>query len=168
MARRIGMIVAISPEGVIGVDGKIPWHYSGDFKRFKALTMGGTLIMGRNTWASIGRPLPGRRNVVVTSHPEQVKHPDVECFADLDAAVASCENDGCEGGIWLIGGAGIYHAGMEIADFIDVTYAPDHIKVEGAVRFPEIDETIWERGELHSIEGEPALKQATFTRRKNT
>lgn len=168
MARRIGMIVAISPEGVIGVGGKIPWHYSGDFKRFKRVTMGGTLIMGRNTWASIGRPLPGRRNVVVTSRPELVGHPDVACFETLDAAIESCRNDGHEGGIWLIGGAGIYRAGMEVADFIDVTYVPDQVEAEGAVLFPEIDDSLWERGELEPIEDEPALKHATFTRRKKS
>lgn len=160
MPRRIGMIVAVSPERAIGVDGKIPWHYSGDFKRFKKVTMGGTLIMGRKTWESIGRALPGRRNVVVTSRPEAIENPDVECFASLREAVASSE-----GAVWLIGGAAIYREGLEIADFIDMTFVPDRIEAPGAVHFPEIDEHIWQRGALEPVEGEPALQHAVYTRR---
>lgn len=165
MARRIGMIAALSPEGVIGLDNKIPWHYSGDFKRFKRITMGGTLIMGRKTWESIGRPLPGRRNVVVTSKPETIENPGVECYADLESAIAGCAGDGQDGEIWLIGGEGIFREGMAVADFLDITYVPDRISAEGAVRFPEIDEGIWQRGPLEPVEGEPALMHATFTRK---
>ena len=63
-------IVAISPERVIGIDGELPWHYSADLRRFKRLTMGTTVIMGRRTWESIGsRPLPGRHNIVITKNP---------------------------------------------------------------------------------------------------
>lgn len=160
MPRRVGMIVAVSPERVIGVGGKIPWHYPGDFKRFKRVTMGGTLIMGRRTWESIGRALPGRRNVVVTSNPDRIDSPEVECFPTLPEALESCEGD-----VWLIGGAAIYREGLEIADFIDMTFVPDRIEARGAVVFPEIDDSIWQRGELEPIEGEPALQHAVFTRR---
>ena len=66
-----GMIYAVSPEGVIGVGNRIPWRYQGDFRRFKRVTMGKTLIMGRKTFESIGHPLAGRRNIVVTSHPHR-------------------------------------------------------------------------------------------------
>ena len=64
-----GMIYAVSPEGVIGVGNRIPWRYQGDFRRFKRVTMGKTLIMGRKTFESIGHPLAGRRNIVVSSRP---------------------------------------------------------------------------------------------------
>jgi dihydrofolate reductase len=104
--RRI--IAAVSPEGVIGRGGTIPWHYSADFKRFKRLTLDDTVIMGRLTWESLPKkPLAGRRNVVITSQ----RLPDVECFQSLEEALATCEGD-----IWFIGGARIYEEAMRVAD----------------------------------------------------
>ena len=80
MAPKRGIIAAVSPESVIGLDGKIPWHYSADLKRFKRVTMASTLIMGRLTFESMGsRPLPGRRNIVIT----KASLDNVECFATI-------------------------------------------------------------------------------------
>ena len=104
-----GILVAVSPEGIIGKDNSIPWHYPEDLKRFKKLTLGKTVIMGRNTWESIPekqRPLPDRRNIVITR--TNVK--DVECFNSIEKAVETCKGD-----IWYIGGAGIYKEALELS-----------------------------------------------------
>src|SRR5882672_1666299 len=100
------MIYAMSPEGVIGVHGKIPWRYPGDLKRFKRLTTGSTVIMGRATFESIGRPLPGRRNVVVTSRLADV--PGIQCARSIDEALSLAG----DADIWFIGGARIYEGAM--------------------------------------------------------
>src|ERR1700679_2773947 len=111
-----GMIYAVSPEGVIGVDNRIPWRYPGDFRRFKRVTMGKTIVMGRRTFESIGHALPGRRNIVVTSRPLAV--PGVECVKSVDEAL---ERAGSEIDVWFIGGARIYAEAMQHVDLIDVT-----------------------------------------------
>jgi dihydrofolate reductase len=152
-----GMLFAVSPEGVIGVGGRIPWHYAGDFRRFRRLTLGTTLIMGRKTYESIGHPLPGRRNIVVTSRPLE----GVECVPTLDEAVARA-GDAID--VWFIGGARIYEEAMRYADIIDVVYVPDRIDAPDAVRAPAIDET-WEGGPVVQHEDEPTLKRRVFTRR---
>src|SRR5262249_12367899 len=149
-AAQRGIIVAVSPERVIGLRGKIPWHYPGDLKRFKEVTMGATIVMGRRTFESIGRPLPGRRNVVVTSHPIAA----VECFPTLSAPLAAGD-----GPLWFIGGARIYEEAMAYADLIDVTFVPDRIDDPEAVRFPVIDESCWTPGPLVDHEYEPRLRR---------
>jgi dihydrofolate reductase len=154
-----GMIFAVSPEGVIGVGGRIPWRYKGDFRRFKRVTMGKTLIMGRRTFESIGHPLAGRRNIVVTSHPVAVE--GVESVSSVDEALAMA---GDEIDVWFIGGARIYAEAMKHVDVIDVTYVPDHIVAADAVRAPRID-GIWEGSRLVQHEDEPTLKRRIFTRR---
>ena len=92
-----GILVATSPENVIGKDNAIPWHYSEDLKRFKRLTIGKTVIMGRKTWESLPlKPLPDRRNIVITR--QQID--GVECFKIIDSALEECKGDIC-----FIGGA---------------------------------------------------------------
>src|SRR4051812_12608948 len=114
------MMVAVSPEGIIGVGEKIPWHYRGDLKRLKRLTMGATVIMGRVTWESLGgKPLPGRRNVVISGRALD----GVESFRDIPSALATAE-----GPVWFLGGARIYAEAMQHCDLIDVTYVPDHVE----------------------------------------
>jgi len=153
-----GIIAAVSSEGVIGVDGRIPWRYSEDFKRFKRLTLGSTIIMGRLTWESLPKkPLVDRRNVVITRR--QID--GVECFPDIASALATCEGD-----VWFIGGARIYEDAMRFADFIDLTYVPDRVEAPGAVYFPEIDEAIWEAGRLEPDPENHQLKRRVYRRRK--
>lgn len=153
-----GIIAAVSPEGVIGVDGTLPWHYSADQKRFKRLTLGTTVIMGRLTWESLPRkPLVGRRNVVITSR----KLEGVECFPTISEALGSCEGD-----VWFIGGARIYEEAMAHADFLDLTLVPDRIDDPGAVTFPEIDEAVWEPGPLEVDPDDLRLKRRIYRRRK--
>lgn len=153
------LIVAVSPENVIGLNGSIPWRYPGDLKRFKRLTTGSTVIMGRQTWTSIGRPLPNRRNMVITRTPIE----GVECFASIEAALEHATTPD----VWFIGGAGIYREAIDrYADLLDVTYVPDSISDPQAIKFPELDLARWEQGPLLDHEDEPRLKRREFYRKR--
>ena len=161
MTPQRALIVAVSPEGVIGLHGKIPWRHPGDLRRFKRVTMASAVIMGRLTWESMnGRPLPGRRNVVVTR--QQIE--GVECHASVEAALAACADEP----VWFIGGARIYQEGMRYCDLLDVTYVPDHVDHPDAVRFPEIDPAVWDPGPLLPHEDEPGLTRREFRRRASS
>ena len=151
-----GILVAVSPEGIIGKDNSIPWHYSVDLKRFKRLTLGKTVIMGRRTWESLPvKPLPDRRNIVIT----RSSLDNVECFSSIDDALATCEGD-----VWFIGGAGIYQEALGKADIIDMTLVPDNVSGEGCVRFPTIGDE-WDAGPIEALETDGNLKHQTYTRR---
>lgn len=152
------MIFAVSPEGVIGLHGGIPWRHPGDMRRFARVTRGSTVIMGRLTWESMrGRPLPHRRNLVVASAPVA----GVETFPTVEAAIAASE-----GPVWLIGGRRIYEEGMRLCDLIDVTYVPDHVDHPDAVKAPEIDPAVFEAGPLLPHEEEAGLTRRVWTRRR--
>jgi dihydrofolate reductase len=153
------MIFAISPERVIGVGGKIPWRHPGDMRRFKQVTLGSTVIMGRATFDENGRPLPGRRNIVVTSRPLEV--PGVEVAPSVDEALRMAGT----ADVWFIGGARIYEEAMHHVDVIDVTYVPDHVRDAGAVLAPPIDEAVFEPGPLIEHELEAGLTRRVYTRR---
>ena len=151
-----GILVAVSPEGIIGKDNTIPWHYSADLKRFKRLTTGNTIIMGRKTWESLPKkPLPNRRNIVITRSSIE----NIECFKSIDDALQTCEGD-----VWFIGGAGIYQEAMQKADIIDMTLVPDNVTGEKCIYFPKIDK-LWKEGETKTLDEEPKLKHKTYTRR---
>ncbi len=152
-----GILVAVSPEGVIGKDNTIPWHYSADLKRFKRLTIGNTIIMGRKTWESLPiKPLPGRRNIVITRSVIE----DVECFRNIDEAL-----DTCRGDIWFIGGAGIYEEAMDKADIIDMTLVPDNITGKDCIYFPKIGHN-WKESEVTTLEEDNQLKHKKYSRRE--
>lgn len=149
-------IVAVSADGVIGVDGGLPWHYPEDLKRFKRLTLGGTVIMGRKTWESLGRkPLPGRRNVVISR--QDVEH--VESFTSIAEAINSCREP-----LWIIGGAQIYLAALEYCDSLDITYVPEVVGRDDAVRFPELDPTTWHEAEQSTNPVDPRLRHVRMER----
>lgn len=151
-----GILVAVSPEGVIGKDNTIPWHYSADLKRFKRLTIGNTVIMGRNTWESLPiKPLPNRRNIVITRN--SIK--DIDCFRSIDEALETCEGD-----IWFIGGSGIYKEAMLKADLIDMTLVPDNIEGNDCILFPEVDDK-WIESETKPFQDDARLRHKTYTRR---
>jgi dihydrofolate reductase len=153
-----GAIWAQSPDGVIGVGGRIPWRYPGDMRRFKTVTTGAAVVMGRRTFESIGKALPGRRNIVVTSRP--LNAPGVEVVPSIEEALARAGDSD----VWFIGGARIYEDSLKYVDVIDVTYVPDRIEAPGAVRAPRID---WHfiAGPLTQHEEEPALKRRVYRRR---
>ena len=138
--KEINFIVAMTKSRVIGKDGALPWHLSEDLKLFKAHTTGNIVIMGRKTFDSIGRPLPNRRNIVVSkSIQDDEKVPGVEYFPDLEHAVAAAQ--GGEGRIFIIGVASIYHQMIERADRLYISLVDGEF--EGDTYFPEIKDDVW-------------------------
>ena len=151
-----GILVAVSPEGIIGKNNSIPWHYSADLKRFKRLTTGNTIIMGRKTWESLPiKPLPNRRNIVITRSSIE----EIDCFQSIDDALQTCEGD-----VWFIGGAGIYEEAMKKADLIDMTLVPDNITGKNCIYFPKIGNE-WKEEGNNRLEEDPKLGHKTYTRR---
>jgi len=124
----IVLVVAIADNGVIGKDGGIPWHISEDMKRFKALTMGHTIVMGRKTWDSLPRkPLPGRINVVVT------RQKDWQAEGAVAASSLGQATSGTSGTVMVIGGAEIYERALPLASRIELTEV--HKDFDGDARF---------------------------------
>ena len=136
---RIEIHVAVARNGVIGSDGKMPWRLSTDLKRFKAGTMGKPVIMGRKTWESIGRPLPGRRNIVVTRN-RDYRADGAQIALSLPAALEIAAEGGADE-VAIIGGGEIYRLAMEAADTLHVTHV--EAELEGDTRFPAIDPALW-------------------------
>lgn len=137
---RITLIAAVARNGVIGADGDMPWRIPQDFAFFKKTTMGHPMVMGRATFDSIGRPLPGRRSIVVTRS-RTWEHDGVEVAHSLDDAIDLAARG--EGGeeIFIVGGGQIYRQAMPTADRLLITEV--ELKPEGQVTFPEIDTTQW-------------------------
>lgn len=131
------IIAAVSRNGVIGRDNALPWRLRADLQHFRATTMGHPILMGRKTWASLGRPLPGRRNLVLT-HDRSFSAQGAECFTDLDAALASVAD--CDK-VFVIGGAELYRQLLDRADRIILTeIAAD---IEGDAHFPEVNRSMF-------------------------
>ncbi len=146
----------MTKDRVIGKDGDIPWHYSEDLKRFKRKTIDSTIIMGRKTWESIGsKPLPRRRNIVISSR----KLKDVECCSSIESALENVEDK-----VWIIGGGQIYQASLDYCDAVDITWIPETIEGEGIVKFPELDHSQWQAGEVVVNEFDDRLHHQLFSR----
>jgi dihydrofolate reductase len=142
---RIVLVVAVAGNGVIGRDGDLPWRLPSDLKRFKQLTLGKPVVMGRRTWDSIGRPLPGRPNIVITRDPA-FSAPDAQVVASLDDALAAARRETETLGvdeICVIGGGQIYAQVFDRADVLHVTHV--EADVEGDTRFPDIDPASFEK-----------------------
>ncbi len=140
---RLSLIVAVAENGVIGRDNDLPWRLSGDLKRFKAVTMGKPVVMGRKTFDSIVRPLPGRANIVLTRDTEFFAE-GIEVANSLSEAIAIGQSAATKSSaeeIMVIGGAKIYEAALAEADRLYVTEV--HSDIEGDVRFPNIDRRVW-------------------------
>lgn len=139
------IVVAVSENGIIGRDGDMPWRLSTDLKRFKALTLGKPMVMGRKTYESIGgKPLPGRPHVVI-SRQAQIDHPDVTMAHSLAEAVTIAEDLARVSGgseIIIAGGGEIYAQSMAIADRLCITHV--ETAVEGDTSFPAIDAAEWQ------------------------
>src|SRR5690606_34475739 len=135
----VALIAAMARNRVIGNSGQLPWHLPADLKRFKALTLGYSLIIGRKTWESIGRPLPGRRMIVVSRR--QLSLPEnVTLASSLDSAIAKCRN---EAKVFIGGGAQIYSLALPLADEMYLTHID--CKVDGDTFFPSIDDGVWKK-----------------------
>ncbi len=136
----ITVIAAVSDDGFIGKDGDLPWRLPADLQRFKALTLGHALIMGRKTFDSIGRALPGRTTVVLSRG--QPALPDgVLIASSLDEAIARC---GEVERIFIAGGEAIYALGLPVADAVELTRV-HHEVVDGNARFPPWDRSGWSK-----------------------
>lgn len=141
---KLVIVVAMAENRVIGRDGGLPWHLPEDLKRFKAVTMGKPLVMGRRTWESLPRrPLPGRPNLVVTRQTD-FQAEGAQIFADLDSALAEAERQAVALGVdevCLIGGGSLYEQAFDRVDRIDFTEV--HLAPEGDTVFPEMDPSDW-------------------------
>jgi dihydrofolate reductase len=134
---RIYLIAAVAQNGVIGANGKLPWHLPEDLKHFKKLTLGHPIIMGRRTWESFGKPLPGRENIVISRKPGY-EAPGASVAATLEGAVALCTGEPLA---FVIGGAEIYAAALPLANALVLTEI--HEAREGDTKFPEWDRKAW-------------------------
>lgn len=132
----LNLIVAVAHNNVIGMAGKMPWHLPAELAYFKRITMGHPIVMGRKTFDSIGRPLPGRRNIVVTENLAW-RHDGVEVAHDMKMAMAMVEAQSA----FVIGGATLYAAALPVADRVYLT-AID-ATVEGDTFFPPLAPDSW-------------------------
>jgi dihydrofolate reductase len=135
---KISLIVAMSKNRVIGRDNKMPWHLSADLKRFRAITMNAPILMGRKTFESIGKPLIGRTNMILSKNPNY--QPDgCHIFNSLEAALNAAKNFGEE--LFIIGGAALYEMALPLAQRLYLTDID--AQFEGDTFFPEIDFNEW-------------------------
>lgn len=149
----ISIIVAASTNDVIGVQGDLPWKLPDDLKRFKQLTMGKPIVMGRLTWESIGRPLPGRRNIVITRQPGYVAE-----GCDVVASPAEAlRTAGDVDEVMIIGGGQIYNLFLPKAGRLYMTRV--HANIEGDAFFPAIDDREWK---LTASDSRPASSANDF------
>ena len=147
---RVSLIVAMSRNGVIGLDGRLPWHIPAELKRFKELTIGHPIVMGRKTWDSIGRLLPGRTTIIVSRNPGlhvEGAHVAASLEQALDLARPAAE-------AFVIGGAEIFRLSLPYAERIYLTTVA--IECEGDTFMPSIDWTQWRRtaSESHPAQGD--------------
>ena len=129
----VKMIWAQNRDGAIGRDNCIPWRLKEDMQFFQRMTEGSTVIMGRQTWVSLpksSRPLPRRRNIVLTRDPHMFNHAGAECFPSLEVALASVPDDET---VWVIGGSGVYLSGLPFASEVFITEVD--VEVGGADTF---------------------------------
>lgn len=134
---RVYLVVALASNGVIGARGKLPWHVPEDLQHFKRLTLGHPVIMGRRTWESLGKALPGRDNIVVTRR-SGYQAAGASVAASVQAALALCADEPVA---FVIGGAEIYAAALPLADGLVVTEIDRDY--EGDTRFPAWDRNAW-------------------------
>jgi len=136
-------VVAVADNGVIGRDGGLPWHLSDDLKHFKACTMGKPMIMGRKTYDSIGRPLPGRSSIVVTRDPDY-RAEGVMVVQTLEEAVMLGKNIAQTSGasdVAIVGGAEIYRQTLADCDRVELTRI--HLSPDGDVTYPDLPSSEW-------------------------
>ena len=168
MTLPLSLIAALAHNRVIGRDNQLPWHLPADLKHFKALTLGKPIIMGRKTWDSLGRPLPGRLNIVV-SRQAGLTLEGAEVFATLEEAIERAdawarEEDAEE--LMLIGGAQLYQQALPLAQRLYLTRVA--LQPEGDAFFPDVPLADWQClvEEVHEAEDAlPAYRYQTWQRR---
>jgi len=166
MAGRITLVVARAANGVIGRDGGLPWHLREDLQHFKRLTVGKPVVMGRKTFESIGKPLPGRHNIVVTRQADW-RADGVTTAPNLAEAIVAAGLDPRTRApeIMVIGGGEIYAQALPLAGCIQLTEV--HADVAGDTRFPALDPAQWRetaRADHAAANGQPAFSFVTLER----
>ena len=168
----LSAIVAIAQNRAIGKDNKLLWHLPNDLKHFKIITSGHTIIMGRKTYDSVGRPLPNRRNIVVTRQ-EGYQPEGVLVFHDIDAALEKAREIAVADGvdeIMIIGGGELYAQLMPLADRLYITHID--LSPEGDVRFPVITPEDWAVVDLPEVTPSPkdeaTYRVKVYARRKGS
>jgi dihydrofolate reductase len=158
----ISIIVAVSEDLGIGKDNELLWHISEDLKRFKRLTTGNAVIMGKKTWESLPRkPLPGRKNIVLTDNLREVIEHAITAYS-LQDALSKCRS---EEEIFIIGGGSIYRQYMPLADRLFITHV--HRKADADIYFPEIDPAVWEATEKEEfVESDIPYTYTIYERKK--
>jgi len=141
----VSIVVAISQNYAIGKDNKLLWYLPKDLKHFKEITTGHTVIMGRKTYESVGKPLPNRRNIIITR--QRVMIEGCEVVNSVEAALALCKD---EAEVFIVGGAEIYRQALHLTDRIYLTII--HENFEGDTYFPEIKADLWKETERQDHE----------------
>ena len=149
---RVYLVAAVAANGVIGAQGRLPWHLPEDLKHFKRLTLGHPVIMGRKTWESLGKALPGRENVVVT-RTAGFEAPGAHIAASLEAALAFCAGEPV---VFVIGGGELYAAALPIADGLVLTEIARDF--EGDAVFPRVDRSAWRETQREPHAGADGLR----------
>ena len=148
---KISLIVALAQNRVIGINGQMPWHLSADLKKFRQITTGHSILMGRKTYESIGRPLPNRRNIVISRNADY-KIDGCEVFSDIQQALNHCQK---ETEIFIIGGAAFYETMLPKADFLYLTEIDKSF--EGDTYFPDINKNEWQEIERLEITNDESV-----------
>jgi dihydrofolate reductase len=154
----VTIVAAVARNGCIGKGGTLPWRIPEDLKRYRAVTMGKVVVMGRKTWESIPeryRPLPGRTNVVVTRQADYALPAGVERAVSLESALAAHAGED----VVINGGAAIYASAIGRADVLDITHV--HRDVDGDTFFPPIDPRVWRESRREDHDG---FSFVTYTR----
>ncbi|SJM92246.1 dihydrofolate reductase [Crenothrix polyspora] len=147
---KISLIVAMARNGVIGLDGQMPWHLSADLKHFKKITLGSPIIMGRKTFESIGRPLPGRSNIIISRNPDY-QQDGCTVFDSIDAALKHCCTTVSR--VFIIGGSTLYQTTLAYADTLYVTDIQQDFL--GDSFFPVLDKEQWLETAREDVNDDP-------------
>jgi len=148
---KLSLIVAMAANRTIGINKQMPWHLSADLKHFKKITLGHPIIMGRKTFESIARPLPGRQNIIIS---RDIHYQQEGClvFNDLDAAVQHCAD---KEEVFVIGGATLYDVTLARADRLYITQI--HQSFEGDTWFPEINAAKWREVAREDVDNDASV-----------
>ena len=166
----VSLIVAATRNQVIGRDNQMPWHLPADLRYFKQRTLGKPIIMGRKTWESLGRPLPGRLNIVVTRQTD-IALEGAEVFADLQAAIERGQEWASEQGVdevMVIGGGQLYQQALALTQRVYLTRID--LELEGDTFFPVLDARQWQQTEAQAHpaqEQEPGYTFEVWQRRQS-
>lgn len=162
----LSLIVAMAKNRVIGIDNDLPWHLPEDLKRFKTITMGKPVLMGRKTFQSIearlNRPLPGRPNIVISAN--GYSYPGVDVYADLESAITETRHEFPGTEVMIIGGASIFEQAMPLVDRMYLTIIDQDYR--GDTWFPEYTGSDWTETENQKFPGDPPYSFVTLERKR--